>query len=60
VTVVATGYGEPRPASRPAERERSRFEEPKGEPQVRRTGYRPEQPRTRDLELDVPEFMPRR
>ena len=60
VTVVATGYGEPRPASRPDPQRGSRLEEPRGEPQVRRTGYRPEQPRTRDLELDVPEFMPRR
>jgi cell division protein FtsZ len=58
VTVVATGYGEPR--ARP---ERTRFEEPAGEPRVRRREREPvtrtEPPRTRDLELDVPEFMPR-
>jgi cell division protein FtsZ len=67
ITVVATGYGDARPPRADAEprRERSRFEEPVGEPRVSRSappqqGYRPETPRTRDLELDVPEFMPRR
>jgi cell division protein FtsZ len=64
VTVVATGYGDTR--DRPARerdgrerRERSRFEEPAGEPRVQRRSRMPEPPRTRDLELDVPEFMPR-
>jgi cell division protein FtsZ len=63
ITVVATGYGEARPPrSEPAGERRGRaFEEPKGEPRVERrrpSGDRPA-PRTRDLELDVPEFMPR-
>jgi cell division protein FtsZ len=61
VTVVATGFGEPRP--RRVEREPSRAEtvvrqdalrEPEGEPRVSR--FRPRAP----LELDVPEFIPRR
>jgi cell division protein FtsZ len=57
VTVVATGYGEKR---RSTSSERGRFEEPAGEPRVqRRTSRLPEPPRTRDLELDVPEFLPR-
>src|SRR5215212_1940295 len=54
VTVVATGYGDRRSvADRPrSERDRAsrRFEEPAGEPRVAR-----QRPRTRDLELDVPE-----
>ncbi len=86
VTVVATGYGDARPARRESERsrreserppresERSRREsdrrphvgteapargllrEPGGEPSVRRVRPRQSDP----LELDIPEFMPRR
>jgi cell division protein FtsZ len=68
VTVVATGFGEPRrrrpqeepygsrsrsePASEPA-----RFREPAGEPRVSRARESPSRP---SRELDVPEFMPRR
>jgi cell division protein FtsZ len=62
VTVVATGYGEPRPARRDQERPGARGEvrrpgalrEPAGEPRVSRV--REPGPR----ELDVPEFIPRR
>jgi len=57
VTVVATGYGErrARPSRAPL------MEEPAGEPRVeRRTPSYRDRPRTRDLELDVPEFLPRR
>jgi cell division protein FtsZ len=66
VTVVATGYGDQRPPRRQDERpavrngdsERSRaWREPAGEPRVSRG--RP-QPSGSPLELDVPEFMPRR
>jgi cell division protein FtsZ len=57
ITVVATGYGDA-PAKRP---ERSRFEEPAGEPRVsRQAPGRPAPARSRDLELEVPEFLPRR
>jgi cell division protein FtsZ len=61
VTVVATGYGDHRgaPARREERAERRRFEEPAGEPRVQRRTRLPEPPRARDLELDVPEFMPR-
>ncbi|HEX2085275.1 MAG TPA: cell division protein FtsZ, partial [Solirubrobacteraceae bacterium] len=61
VTVVATGYGDvPSRAARERGRERGRFEEPAGEPRVeRRTSRLPDPPRTHDLELDVPEFLPR-
>jgi cell division protein FtsZ len=66
VTVVATGYGEPRAsrrplealaggASRPASRERE--PEPAGEPRVSRLRERSPRPA---VELDVPEFIPRR
>jgi cell division protein FtsZ len=58
VTVVATGYSD---AER-ARRERGRFEEPAGEPRVERRNQpvtRTAPPRTRDLELEVPEFLPR-
>jgi cell division protein FtsZ len=66
VTVVATGYGEARPQrrvpeaevrgeARPASRERER--EPSGEPRVARMRERPLRPA---VELDVPEFIPRR
>jgi cell division protein FtsZ len=63
VTVVATGYGEPRQGrqdeqafgSRPEKVERPGrgFREPAGEPRVSRV-------RRSTRELDVPEFMPRR
>jgi cell division protein FtsZ len=59
ITVVATGYGDQR-APRP---ERGRFDEPAGEPRVERRTQPPSrrpEPRTRDLELEVPEFLPRR
>jgi cell division protein FtsZ len=59
VTVVATGYGEPR-AARQAE-PRERFQEPAGDLRVeRRQPQASRSSRTRDLELDVPEFLPRR
>ena len=56
VTVVATGYGD-KPSAR-----RSTFTEPAGEPRVERRQpiTRTAPPRTRDLELEVPEFLPRR
>ena len=57
VTVVATGYSD----SAPRRRERATFTEPAGEPRVQRRNPPSEAPRrTRDLELDVPEFLPRR
>jgi len=62
VTVVATGFGEPRPRRRddvPSTRSQandeprvSRMREPAGEPRVSRI--------RRSAELDVPEFIPRR
>jgi cell division protein FtsZ len=61
VTVVATGYGDA-PAPR-REREPTRFSEPAGEPRVQRRqppSMRQAPTRTRDLELEVPEFLPRR
>jgi cell division protein FtsZ len=60
ITVVATGYGEARPprSETTSERRARSFDEPRGEPRVSRAADRPA-PRTRDLELDVPEFMPR-
>jgi len=67
VTVVATGYGErrrrpPEDAERPGVRDsladaRSELREPGGEPRVSRVR---ERPLRRGVELDVPEFMPRR
>jgi cell division protein FtsZ len=65
VTVVATGYGERRHArseperSRTSEdhRPRATLREPGGEPRVSRVGERPVRPA---IELDVPEFIPRR
>jgi cell division protein FtsZ len=64
VTVVATGYGERRPrrGARPG------FQEPAGEPRVSRgrgvapvvNGASRREPVTGGLDLDVPEFMPRR
>jgi cell division protein FtsZ len=63
VTVVATGFGEPRPrrrdeepfSARPraAEEPRRGLREPAGEPRVSRV-------RRSSVELDVPEFIPRR
>jgi len=66
ITVVATGFGE----QRTPRAERGRFEEPAGEPRVRRheesrTGR--ERPREREplragrssVDVDVPEFIPR-
>jgi cell division protein FtsZ len=64
VTVVATGFGEPRRRRREAEpfgRSRpepvspARFTEPAGEPRVSRV-----RDRAASRDLDVPEFMPRR
>jgi cell division protein FtsZ len=51
ITVVATGYGEPRV---PRE-ERSPFREPVGEPRVRRT----REPAAVVRDIDVPEYIPR-
>jgi cell division protein FtsZ len=68
VTVVATGYGDGRPKrveddrlglgrERPSPRERGSLREPAGEPRVSRMRER----QTRSpMELDVPEFIPRR
>ncbi len=66
VTVIATGYGEarsrPRETERTGARERNRgdsrtaLREPPGEPRVRRVRRQAPAP----LELDVPEFIPRR
>jgi cell division protein FtsZ len=65
VTVVATGYGEPRSRRTEAERPaapafaepRATLREPGGEPRVRRVTERPSRS---PVELDVPEFIPRR
>jgi cell division protein FtsZ len=62
VTVVATGYGEARKPRRPLEVEangeaRPSPPEPRGEPRVSRVRERSLRP---SVELDVPEFMPRR
>jgi cell division protein FtsZ len=68
VTVVATGFGE-RPARRReprSDRERPAMREPNGEPRVRRVrepvaaGERRPRERAASLDLDVPEFIPRR
>ena len=54
VTVVATGYGDRKPA-----RERdARMREPAGEPRVSRMGR--EAPARSATDVDVPEYMPRR
>jgi cell division protein FtsZ len=55
VTVVATGYQD---AARPTARRA--LEEPAGEPRIERRNRPAEQPRRSMVELDVPEFMPRR
>src|SRR5205085_689853 len=67
VTVVATGYGErrrrpPEDAERPAVRDsigesRSELQEPGGEPRISRVR---ERPLRRAVEIEVPEFIPRR
>jgi cell division protein FtsZ len=54
VTVVATGYGE----KRPARRDESGLREPAGEPRVSRMS-RPEPRRERGIDVDVPEYIPR-
>jgi cell division protein FtsZ len=72
VTVVATGYGEPSSRRRVSDQRASRLErngdrmrEPRGEPRVSRIrerqvrGERKSDIRT-PMELDVPEFIPRR
>ena len=65
VTVVATGYSDSRPRKRAearppvsvrSERDRASVREPRGEPRVTRARERGASP----LELDVPEFIPRR
>ena len=54
ITVVATGYGEPR---RPRRHEQGgRFDEPLGEPRVSRA---PARERAARIDVDVPEFIPR-
>jgi cell division protein FtsZ len=60
VTVIATGYGDGRPRLRQPERaelgeSRGALREPVGEPRVSRVRQR-----SGSLELDVPEFIPRR
>jgi cell division protein FtsZ len=66
VTVVATGYGEPRPRRREAEQPgageanremRTTLREPGGEPRISRVRERSLRPAA---DLDVPEFIPRR
>jgi cell division protein FtsZ len=60
VTVVATGYGDGRPNRAPRELTglaEPRLPEPHGEPRVSRVR---ERPRRSPVELDVPEFIPRR
>jgi cell division protein FtsZ len=64
VTVVATGYGDARTSRRPLEletngRDRPAPLEPRGEPRVSRLRER-ERTLRPAVELDVPEFMPRR
>jgi cell division protein FtsZ len=60
VTVIATGYGDGRPRMRQPERAdvsepRGALREPMGEPRVSRVRQR-----SSTLDLDVPEFIPRR
>jgi cell division protein FtsZ len=61
VTVVATGYGDGRARHRDGERRRlgdgRRLREPSGEPRVSRIRERTS---SSPMELDVPEFIPRR
>ena len=56
ITVVATGYGDKRPARREEEPGMRRFSEPAGEPRVTRNGQRD---RSSRIDVDVPEFIPR-
>ena len=56
ITVVATGYGDKRPARREEEPGMRRFSEPAGEPRVTRNGQRE---RSSRIDVDVPEFIPR-
>jgi cell division protein FtsZ len=62
ITVVATGFGDGRPVVR--REERSRFQEPIGEPRVSRTRDREERRPARSgrsaIDVDVPEYIPRR
>jgi len=63
VTVVATGYGDAPPKRREREAGGLGYREPAGEPRVERRrppSMRHTPTRTRDLELEVPEFLPRR
>jgi cell division protein FtsZ len=57
VTVVATGY-----AGRPTRPKRASFEEPAGEPRVQRRepAREPVRARSSSIDLDIPEFLPRR
>ncbi|HUA45998.1 MAG TPA: cell division protein FtsZ [Solirubrobacteraceae bacterium] len=60
VTVIATGYGDGRPRRRELVRDRAgedrpALREPSGEPRVSRA-----RPRSSMMDLDVPEFIPRR
>ena len=54
VTVVATGYGDKRPAREARDERRSSLREPAGEPRVSRM-----RPRGTGIDVDVPEFIPR-
>jgi cell division protein FtsZ len=54
VTVVATGYGDKRPAREERERSRPSLREPSGEPRVSRMRQRDNR-----IDVDVPEFIPR-
>ena len=56
VTVVATGYGDKRPAREERGRDERGMREPAGEPRVSRM-RRPE--RDTRIDVDVPEFIPR-
>jgi cell division protein FtsZ len=56
ITVVATGYGDKRPARREEEQPgMRRFSEPAGEPRVTRN----QRERSSRIDVDVPEFIPR-
>ena len=55
ITVVATGYGEPRPAAR----ERDPFREPAGEPRITRRREPVRAASRSSVDVDVPEFIPK-
>jgi cell division protein FtsZ len=55
ITVVATGYGDPKPAAR----ERESFREPAGEPRVTRNREPVRAAASRGVDVEVPEFIPR-